>query len=263
MDHLIQHFRKDEQPFIEQVVGWQREVEDRYAPKLTDFLDPRQRFIVQAIINQSEDLIIFCEGIFDEVERQRVLIAPSYFLAEQQDFQITIFTIQYPTKFVQLKHPDVLGALISLGLDRSKYGDIRVAENTIQFSVAAEVADYIRANLTSVGKVKVHAEELSPQTPLIQLQEEWQEKTVTVSSMRLDVILATVANISRQKAQNLIAAGKVKVNWTIRDQTSFELQEGDIVSARGIGRMKLILTEGRTKKDKIRLQVGQLEQKKA
>jgi RNA-binding protein YlmH len=263
MDHLIQHFRKDEQPFIEQVIGWQREVEDRYAPKLTDFLDPRQRFIVQAIIGQNNDFKIFCEGVFDEAERQRMLIAPSYFEAEQGDFQITVFTIQYPTKFVQLKHPDVLGALISLGLDRSKYGDIRVAENTIQFAVASEVADYIRANLTSVGKVKVHAEEISAQTPLIELQEAWNEKTVTVSSMRLDVIIATVANISRQKAQNLIAAGKVKVNWTIRDQTSFELQEGDIVSARGIGRMKLIMTEGRTKKDKIRLQVGQLEQKKA
>jgi RNA-binding protein YlmH len=263
MDHLIQHFRKDEQPFIEQVIGWQREVEDRYAPKLTDFLDPRQRFIVLAIIGQNNDFKIFCEGVFDEAERQRMLIAPSYFEAEQGDFQITVFTIQYPTKFVQLKHPDVLGALISLGLDRSKYGDIRVAENTIQFAVASEVADYIRANLTSVGKVKVHAEEISAQTPLIELQEAWNEKTVTVSSMRLDVIIATVANISRQKAQNLIAAGKVKVNWTIRDQTSFELQEGDIVSARGIGRMKLIMTEGRTKKDKIRLQVGQLEQKKA
>ena len=263
MDHIIQHFRKDEQPFIEQVVGWQREVEDRYAPKLTDFLDPRQRFIVQAIIGQSSDIKTFCEGFFDEAERQRVFIAPSYFVAEQQDFQITIFTIKYPTKFVQVKHPDVLGALISLGLDRSKYGDIRVDENVIQFAVATEVADYIRANLTSVGKVKVHAEEVSEQTLLIQLQEEWIEKNVTVSSMRLDVIIATVANISRQKAQNLIAAGKVKVNWTIRDQTSFEVQEGDIISARGIGRMKVIMSEGRTKKDKIRLQVGQLEQKKA
>ncbi len=261
MDHIIQHFRKEEQPFIEQVAGWQREVEDRYAPKLTDFLDPRQRFIVQAIIGQNSDLTTFCEGIFDDAERQRVFIAPSYFVPEQKDFQIKIFTIQYPTKFVQLRHPDVLGALISLGLDRSKYGDIRVAENTIQFAVAAEVADYIRANLTSVGKVKVHAEELSVQTPLILLQEEWNETTVTVSSMRLDVIIATVSNISRQKAQSLIGAGKVKVNWTIRDQTSFELQEGDIVSIRGIGRMKLIMTEGRTKKDKIRLQIGQLEQK--
>ncbi len=30
MEHLIQHFRKDEQPFIERVMEWQRDVEYRY-----------------------------------------------------------------------------------------------------------------------------------------------------------------------------------------------------------------------------------------
>ena len=261
MEHLIQHFRKDEQPFIEQVIGWQREVEDRYAPKLTDFLDPRQRFIVLAIIGQSEDLQVFANGKFEEAERQRLLIAPSYLAPMEEDFQITLFKINYPTKFVQLKHPDVLGALLSLGLDRAKYGDIRVDVNEIQFAVAEEVSDYIRANLTSVGKVKVHAEELEKGLPMIMLTEEWIEKSYTVSSMRLDVVLATVSNISRQKSQSLITAGKVKVNWTVRENTSFELQEGDIISARGYGRMKVLMTEGRTKKDKIRLQVGHLEQK--
>ncbi len=261
MEHLIQHFRKDEQAFIEQAIGWQREVEDRYAPKLTDFLDPRQRFIVESITSQSEDLKVFAEGIFEQPERQRLLIAPSYLAPVSEDFQITIFTINYPTKFVQLKHPDVLGALLSLGLERSKYGDIRVTENTIQFAVAAEIADYIRANLTSIGKVKVHAEEVAAGVKLIQLEEEWVEKNCTVSSMRLDVVLATIINISRQKSQSLITSGKVKVNWTVRENTSFELQEGDILSVRGFGRMKVIMTEGRTKKDKIRLQVGHLEQK--
>lgn len=261
MEHLIQHFRKDEQAFIEQAIGWQREVEDRYAPKLTDFLDPRQRFIVESITSQSEDIKVFAEGIFEQPERQRLLIAPSYLAPLSEDFQITIFTINYPTKFVQIKHPDVLGALLSLGLERSKYGDIRVTENTIQFAVAAEIADYIRANLTSVGKVKVHAEEVAAGVKLIQLEEEWIEKNCTVSSMRLDVVLATIINISRQKSQSLITSGKVKVNWTVRENTSFELQEGDILSVRGFGRMKVIMTEGRTKKDKIRLQVGHLEQK--
>lgn len=261
MEHIIQHFRKDEQPFIEQVSGWQREVEDRYAPKLTDFLDPRQRFIVEAIVGQNEDLQIFKEGVFEESERQRLFIAPSYYQPKKEDFQITIFTIHYPIKFVQLKHPDVLGALLSLGLERSKYGDIRVSENIIQFAVAAEVSDYIRANLTSVGKVKVHAEEVRETEALIQLAEIWNEKSYTASSMRLDVVLATVANISRQKSQSLITAGKVKVNWTVRESVSFELQEGDIISARGFGRMKILLTEGRTKKDKVRLQIGLLEQK--
>lgn len=260
MEHLIQHFRKDEQPFIEQVVGWQREVEDRYAPKLTDFLDPRQRFIVTSVVGQSDDLSVFEEGVFDEPERMRLMIAPSYFTPGEEDYQITVFSVGYPSKFVQLKHPDVLGALLSVGIERSKFGDIRVAENTVQFAVAAEVADYVRANLTSIGKVKVHLEEAGTQ-PLLRLEEEWVESTTTVSSMRLDVVLATILNISRQKSQNLITAGRVKVNWTVREQVSFELQEGDILSARGFGRLKVIMAEGRTKKDKIRLQIGRLEQK--
>lgn len=260
MEHLIQHFRKDEQPFIEQVVGWQREVEDRYAPKLTDFLDPRQRFIVMSVIGQSDDLAVYAQGIFEQPERMRVMIAPSYFMPAEEDYQITVFSINYPSKFVQLRHPDVLGALLSVGMERSKFGDIRVAENTVQFAVATEVADYVRAHLTSIGKVKVHLEEIGTQ-PLLRLGEEWVESTTTVSSMRLDVVLATVLNISRQKSQNLITAGRVKVNWTVREQVSFELQEGDILSARGFGRLKVIMTEGRTKKDKIRLQIGRLEQK--
>lgn len=261
MEHLIQHFRKDEQPFIEQVVGWQREVEDRYAPKLTDFLDPRQRFIVESVIGQNEDLRIFTEGTFEKAERQRILIAPSYFEPTEEDFQIGVYTIHYPAKFVQLRHPDVLGALLSIGLDRSKFGDIRLDENTVQFALAQEIADYVRANLTGMGKVKVHVQELSASTPLFQNEEQWVESSHTVSSMRLDVVLATIANISRQKSQSLINGGKVKVNWTVREAVAFELQEGDIVSARGFGRLKVIMTEGRTKKDKIRLQVGRLEQK--
>lgn len=261
MERLVQHFRKDEQPFIEQVVGWQREVEDRYAPKLTDFLDPRERFIVFSIIGQTDDLQVKTEGKFDAAERERLIIAPSYFAATTEEFQITIFRVQYPAKFVQLKHPDVLGALLSLGIDRSKFGDIRVAESTIQFAVAGEVADYVRANLTSIGKVKVHLEEVGEQIPLIQLEEQWVEQLVLIPSMRLDVVIATILNMSRQKSQNLVSSGRVKVNWTVRENASFELQEGDIVSVRGFGRFKVLMTEGRTKKDKIRLQIGRLEQK--
>ena len=260
MEHLIQHFRKDEQSFIEQASGWQREVEDRYAPKVTDFLDPRQRFIVAAIVGQADELTVYTEGVFEQAERKRVIIAPSYYVPEKDDYQITIFSLNYPSKFVQLRHPDVLGALLSLGIERGKFGDIRIAENTVQFAIATEVADYVRANLSSIGKVKVHVEELGLK-PLLCVEEQWTERSYTVASMRLDVVLATVLNISRQKSQSLIAAGRVKVNWALREQVAFELQEGDIISARGFGRLKVIMTEGRTKKDKIRLQVGQLEQK--
>lgn len=261
MEHLIQHFRKDEQPFIEQVVNWVREVEDRYAPKLTDFLDPRQRFIVNSIIGQYDTLQMASSGLFNEAERQRMLIYPTYYEPVEEDFQLTVFTIQYPIKFVQLRHPDVLGALLSLGLNRGKFGDIRVDEHHVQFVVANEIAEYVRLHLTGIGKVKVHVESMKETEPLLENEEEWLEESHTVSSMRLDVIIATILKVSRQKAQALITGNKVRVNWTDRDTVAFELQEGDILSIRGSGRVKILMTEGRTKKDKIRLQVGRLTQK--
>ncbi len=248
MEHLIQHFRKDEQPFIEQVVSWQREVEDRYAPKLTDFLDPRQRFIVMSIIGQGDALKTMSAGLFHEAERQRMLIFPAYFEPQLEDYQLTVFTIHYPAKFIQLRHPDVLGALLSLGLDRAKFGDIRVNEHQVQFVVADEVADYVRLHLTGIGKVKVHVESMKEIEPLIQNEDEWVEESYTVSSMRIDVIIASVLKVSRQKAQALITGKKVRVNWTERESVAFELQEGDILSVRGSGRVKILMTEGRTKK---------------
>lgn len=89
MEHLIQHFRKDEQTFIEKVIGWQREVEDRFAPKLTDFLDPRERFIVSSIVGQNNELSVQHFGGFDEAERQRLFICPNYFQPTKNDFEIS------------------------------------------------------------------------------------------------------------------------------------------------------------------------------
>lgn len=261
MENVLQHFRKEEQPFIEQVVSMMREVEDRYAPKLTDFLDPRQQFIVDSIRRQYEDIGSTATGALEDAERKRVLLFPSYYTPSDNDFSTRVVEVHYPTKFVTLKHKDVLGSMMSLGIDRSKFGDIRVQDGSIQFVVALEVLDYVRANFTSIGKVKVHIDEIEDPIDYFVQQEEWLTETLTVSSLRLDTVIASVFNISRQKSASLIQSGKVKVNWSEKDQVSLELQELDLLSIRGHGRVKLIMIEGRTKKDKIRLQIGRLELK--
>jgi RNA-binding protein YlmH len=259
METLFQHFRKDEQPFIELVAGWVRETEDRYSPKLTDFLDPRQRFIVQSIVGTAQDIDTSAYGKFEEAERMRMFIHPSYFEPVPEDFSVTAFEITYPSKFLSLEHRDVLGALMSIGVDRSKFGDIRLEEERIQFVINSEMADYVRANLTTIGKAKVHLNEVLEVESLIPYEDEWIEELHIISSMRLDTVLSSVLNISRQKASMLIHGGRVKVNWTVREQPAFELQESDLLSVRGYGRMKIIMIEGRTKKDKIRLQIGRIE----
>ncbi|TQR20814.1 RNA-binding protein [Psychrobacillus vulpis] len=261
MENVLQHFRKEEQPFIEQVVNMMREIEDRYAPKLTDFLDPRQQFIVDSIRRQYEDIESRTEGVLDDAERNRVLLYPSYYAPTNEEFAMVVVEVNYPMKFITLLHKDVLGSIMSLGIDRSKFGDIRVEDGIVQFVVAAEVIDYVRANLTSIGKVKVQVEVVDDPSKYILQKEEWHTEALTVSSLRLDTVISAVFNISRQKSSSFIQGGKVKVNWAEKDQISLELQELDLLSIRGLGRVKLLMIEGRTKKDKIRLQIGRLEQK--
>lgn len=263
MDHLLQHFRPDEHEFIEQVLEWKHQVEDFYAPKTTPFLDPRQRTIVQSLIGTNGDTqVAFHGGFSDYSERQRALIYPSYVEPVVDEFQFAMLSVRYPSKFVQLKHPDVLGALLSLGLERAKFGDIRVGTDIVQFVVAREVADYVRANLTSIAKSKVTVQEVDSSTTLLPATEEWQESVITASSLRLDTVIASsYPAISRQKAALYIESGKVKVNYAVREQTSFELHEADLISIRGIGRLFIESIEGRTKKEKLRLKIGKMERK--
>lgn len=228
---------------------------------MTNFLDPRQIAIIQSLIGEHADVKMQAEGLFHEAERQRVLLFPDYFSPTKEDFELVAFEVNYPSKFVQLKHPDVLGSILGIGLDRSKFGDIRIDEQKIQFVVQKEVANFVEINLDSINKVTAHLKTLQQDAPLLENSEQWREQQDTVSSLRLDTILASAYKISRQKAVQFIQAAKVKVNYRQQDHISFEVTENDLISVRGLGRLKIASIEGRTKKDKIRVIFKKLDRK--
>ncbi|WP_449539938.1 YlmH family RNA-binding protein [Ferdinandcohnia sp. Marseille-Q9671] len=253
--NLYQHFRKEEHAFIDQVIEWKESVENQYSPKLTDFLDPREQEIVKQVIGTTGDTQVAFFGGKPGFERKRALLYPAYFEPNETDFNLIYFEVKYPVKFVTVDHRKVLGSLMSLGLKRTKFGDILTNDIQIQIVVAKEVADYVRMNLNSVGKATVTLSEILG-SDLLQPIEDWSEQTVTVSSLRLDVLLSSILNLSRQKVQVLIEGGLVKVNWKQIEQSSFECKEEDVLSVRGYGRSKLRSIEGKTKKDKWRITVG-------
>lgn len=253
--NLYQHFRAYEHAFIDQVLEWKQIVENQYSPKLTDFLDPREQEIVKQVIGTNGDTLVDFFGGKDGLERKRALLYPAYFEPTETDYNLSAFEVKYPVKFVTVDHRKVLGSLMSLGLKRSKFGDILTQEERIQIVIAKEIADYVRMNLTAVGKATISLSEI-PINDLLEVNEEWSEQTITVSSLRLDVVLSSILNLSRQKVQVLIENGLVKVNWKKVEQSSFECKENDVLSARGYGRSKLHSIEGKTKKDKWRIIAG-------
>ncbi|MEH7234847.1 RNA-binding protein [Bacillus sp. JJ1562] len=253
--NLYQHFRKEEHAFIDQVLEWKQTVENQYSPKLTDFLDPREQEIVKQVIGTNGEILVDFFGGKEGLERKRALLYPTYFEPNETDYNLSFFEVKYPVKFVTVDHRKVLGSLMSLGLKRSKFGDILTQDERIQIVVANEIADYVRMNFTAVGKATISLSEIAT-IDLLEGNEEWTEQTVTVSSLRLDVVLSTVLNLSRQKVQVLIENGLVKVNWKKIEQSSFECKEADMLSVRGFGRSKLNSIEGKTKKEKWRIVVG-------
>ncbi len=252
--NIYQHFRPEERDFIDQVIGWRDYVDQTYAPKLTDFLDPREQQIIKTIIGERDVKCKLFGGI-ETAERQRALLYPDYFEASQEEFQISLFELEYAKKFITIEHRQVLGSLMSLGLKRGKFGDILVMNDQVQFFAASEISDYVRLQLDSVGRAGISLKEI-PLIDAIQPETNWREISTTASSLRLDTLMSAIYNISRQKSQIYIHQGVVKVNWTAIENPAFECGEGDIISVRGLGRAKIVTIEGKTKKDKWRVIAG-------
>jgi len=109
------------------------------------------------IVGSFQDLeVTFYGGPF--AERQRAIIAPEYFRPEAEDFEISLFEIDYPQKFVTLQHQHILGTIMSLGIERDQLGDILI-DDRIQFTLTKQLESYIMLELNKIkgATVKLNA----------------------------------------------------------------------------------------------------------
>ncbi|QIL50545.1 RNA-binding protein [Weissella coleopterorum] len=258
VDQIKQHFRAYESPFIDFAEGLLRQVHDEYRPILTDFLNPRQRYIVETLINGDDEVKVVFWGGYDDAENQRGLFIPSYYEWQISDFDLRVLQINYPVKFAELHHSDILGALVNAGLQRNRIGDIIVDEQqNWQVIVTDPIAQYIQQSpdLTRIGRVKVHYLNVENDNVLEPLQDYLLEETL-VTSLRLDIIVANGYNISRSKAKELIEHGLVKINWTVMERPDEVVAINDLISVRRYGRLKITALNGQTKKDKWRISLN-------
>ncbi|WEG11649.1 YlmH/Sll1252 family protein [Pullulanibacillus sp. KACC 23026] len=255
---IYQHFREEERPFIDAMMDTRNKVLERYTPKLTDFLDPRQQEIVRALVPADGELTVDFWGGYKEAERKRALFLPPYSDDLSRNFKVALYELNYPAKFVTIEHRHLLGSLMGLGLKREKFGDVLITESGAQFIVAEEIGDYVRFNLNQVGKATVTCEPCSWddfQPP----QVEWEERQGSVPSLRLDVVIAEIYRLTRSKAVDLVKGERVKVNWKVIDKPSYELTPGDDLSVRGFGRSRLIAIDGETRRGNLWVTFGQLK----
>lgn len=75
--------------------------------------------------------------------------------------------------------------------------------------------------------------------------------TATVSSLRLDAVLAAMLRCSRGQASELVTAGRVEINHLPAEKPSAPVYEGDVFTVRGKGRFALTALPGKSKKERL------------
>ena len=152
-------------------------------------------------------------------------------------------------------HRDILGTLMSLGIERKVIGDIIVSESEAFVICLPEMVDYIIDNVTKIRNVGVTVENASLGEITVKT-EDFTVKSTTVASKRLDVVTGAGFNMSRTKVTELITAGLVSINHVPCLQPEKPVDAGAIISVKGFGRVKVVNYGNLTRKGRIIIELG-------
>ena len=223
-----------------------------------DFLNMNELNILQCIPKSEWHSNICTFGGYTDGERQMVAFyQDALYLAENATF--SHLNLPFPISIIrisplnlkfseQLTHRDFLGAILNLGIDRSKTGDIIVNDDGAYAFIHNTLVDFVSENLTRVRNTIVTVEEV-PQSEFT-YSPKYKEIKGTVPSLRLDAILSLAFSSSRNKCTGLIEGGKVFVNGKLIFSNSHKLKEEDKISVRGVGKFKYIGISNITKKNR-------------
>lgn len=206
------------------------------------FLNPFEISVLNDIakINNIEIVFLSC----NESSERQIFVANPY--SNEINTRNYISVLEF--KKNNIKHPDVLGALLNLGLERNDIGDIYVGDEICEFVVLNKDRDFVKFNLSKIKNERVNID-LKKDNILNLPKIDYIENRGFVSSLRLDNIVSEFINLSRSKAKILIQRRLVKVNYQIIDNPSKIIDENSLISIRKEGRFIFDKVIGKSKKD--------------
>lgn len=153
-----------------------------------------------------------------------------------EDFPIVCLEITVQSFSEPFSHRDVLGSLMSLGTDRSVFGDIvLVNERKAYVFCLAKFETFVCENLTHIAGEGSKVCAVSPSDIKIP-PHQYEELRVSVSSPRLDCYVSALANCSREKAKALISEDRVFFNGICVKNPEKKIDDGSVLTVRGVGK---------------------------
>lgn len=227
-------------------------------PAHTGFLSPREQLLAEYLFGQAEGLSLF--GGYEDAERKMYVYLPDYleeaFLQHEESPVVCMRAVFY--KDEHPNHRDFLGALMGCGVTRESVGDILVSENSCDFFVTEEIAEYLLHNFEKAGRTSLQLRKITLDEVLLP-EQNFSEIKDTVASVRLDSIISSGFRISRTVAADYVLAGKAAVDGLPCEKPDKPISQGCKISVRGLGKLKLVQIGHTTKKGRISVTIHRYE----
>ena len=218
-------------------------------PANSCFLSPRELEMTRFLFGTLEGLHTF--GGYGNAERQMLVFLPDY-LEESALYEDAPLACLRATFYEgdSPSHRDFLGALMGAGIAREALGDICVGNGTCDLFVTNEIAPYLLQNFESAGRTRLHLRQI-PLEEVSVPEPETREIRDTLASLRLDSVISAGFRIGRSQAAQYVTAGKAAINGLPCEKPDKPVEEGAVISVRGMGKIRLSSVGGQTKKGRI------------
>lgn len=206
------------------------------------FLNEEEQAAAQKSFPESS--LIRYDGGYPGARKKKVI-----FLNDEEDDFSDIACMQAETdqRFVSITHSDILGALMSLQIDRHVFGDFWAEESRIILYTSQPQVRFFSDQLTRISSLSVSFHETEERPVQIFHTRRFQ---AVVASARADALTAALAHCSRSQAVEMIRSGLVQINHEVLVKPEQICNNNCTISIRGVGRFTYIGAARKTRTDR-------------
>ena len=226
----------------------------------TDFLNLAEQDLIDKFLKRIKFKNYYFFGGAGEAERKILILYPEKLTEEMvrknHSKIISIIKITLPIELEEVyDHRRYLGAIMKLGIEREKVGDISVKRRGAEIVIKNEIQNFLLQNLGELTRFSSADIEIDSIENLQQIEANKIELTEIIASLRLDNIVSSLARTSRNKAVEYIEQERVLLNFKTETKVSKQIKEGDIITIRGKGRFEFKEISGNTRKGRFIIKV--------